>query len=109
MYKSCKIKKHDINNKSFNEIVLCLFYSLNVRIRHEGKQPMALVGANFPEIKTPAETGEIINTPVKDLLEQFKADRESSQRELEMDTGNTKSKHPTSLLKEVRFSRIVFV
>ena len=104
-----KNKKYDISKNSLNEPGLYLFYSLNVRIRHEGKQPMALVGANFPEIKTPAETGEIINTPVKDLLEQFKADRESSQKELEMDTGNTKSKHPTSLLKEVSFSRIVFV
>ena len=43
-----------------------------MRIRHEGRQPLALVGANFPDVKTPAAAGEVINTPVKDLLEQFK-------------------------------------
>ena len=38
---------------------------------------MALVGANFPDMKGPGEAGEITNTPVKDLLEQFKADDDS--------------------------------
>ena len=42
---------------------------------------MALVGANFPDMKAPGEAGEITNTPVKDLLEQFKVDEESSQKD----------------------------
>ena len=62
---------------------------------------MALVGANFPEMKTPAETGEITNTPVKDLLEQFKNDGENSQKDVFSDKGSVASKHSSSALKEV--------
>ena len=61
---------------------------------------MALVGANFPDIKTPAESGEIINTPVKDLLEQFKAGEGNTKNLTYSDKGT--SKCSTSTLNQVR-------
>lgn len=62
---------------------------------------MALVGANFPDMKAPGEAGEITNTPVKDLLEQFKTDEESSQKDTSFEKGSTTSKCATSILREV--------
>ena len=62
---------------------------------------MALVGANFPEMKPPAEKGEIINTPVKDLLEQFKIEEENSQKEIFSDKGSVTSKPSSSVHREV--------
>lgn len=67
---------------------------------------MALVGANFPDIKTPAESGEIINTPVKDLLEQFKAGGENNKKEEYSDKGSS-LKHSTATLNQVRTIYIV--
>ena len=69
---------------------------------------MALVGANFPDIKTPAESGEIINTPVKDLLEQFKSSLEANKKEgiaadfSDKEKSNTK--YSTSTTKQVIWS-----
>ena len=69
---------------------------------------MALVGANFPDIKTPAESGEIINTPVKDLLEQFKSSVEANKKEgiaadfSDKEKSNTK--YSTSTTKQVIWS-----
>ena len=50
---------------------MCKMFSLNIRVRHEGKQPLALVGSNFPDMKALSNAGEIANTPVKDILEQL--------------------------------------
>ena len=74
---------------------------MNVRIRHEGKQPMALVGANFPDMKAPGEAGEITNTPVKDLLEQFKTDEDSGQKDTSFEKGINASKCASSIIREV--------
>ena len=62
---------------------------------------MALVGANFPDMKAPGEAGEITNTPVKDLLEQFKVDEESSQKDAVSEKGSINSKCSSLIAKEV--------
>ena len=62
---------------------------------------MALVGANFPEMKTPAESGEIMNTPVKDLLEQFKAEEGHYGKDICLDETVAVSKHSSTILKDV--------
>ena len=69
---------------------------------------MALVGANFPDIKTPAESGEIINTPVKDLLEQFKSSVEANKKggiaADFSDKEKSNTKYSTSTTKQVIWS-----
>ena len=62
---------------------------------------MALVGANFPDMKPPGEAGEITNTPVKDLLEQFKADDDSVQKDVCSEKGSVTSKSASSILRDV--------
>lgn len=62
---------------------------------------MALVGANFPDMKAPGEAGEITNTPVKDFLEQFKVDEESGPKDGLSEKGSANSKCLTSIQKDV--------
>ena len=62
---------------------------------------MALVGANFPDMKGPGEAGEITNTPVKDLLEQFKADDDSVQKDMFSEKGSVISKCSSSIHRDV--------
>ena len=68
---------------------------------------MALVGANFPDMKAPGEAGEITNTPVKDLLEQFKVDEESSQKDAFSEKGSVNSKYSSSIAKDVGVFRVL--
>ena len=69
---------------------------------------MALVGANFPDMKAPGEAGEITNTPVKDLLEQFKVDEESSQKDTVSEKGSITSKCSSLIAKEVNAFLVKF-
>ena len=68
---------------------------------------MALVGANFPDMKAPGEAGEITNTPVKDLLEQFKTDEESGPKDTSFEKGIITSKCATSILREVNDFKVL--